>query len=126
MMSNNMERLDEHVAATLLRRRLIDRIADEVGPPDVLVNTIGAFHPGDALTATPETLRLMIDVNLGAALWLSQAVAPPTLLAALAHKPPCSQASAERRWNCARYLMMRPPSAHSTWPVIAAATSETR
>jgi 3-oxoacyl-[acyl-carrier protein] reductase len=56
--------------------RLIDRIATEVGPPDVLVNTIGAFSPGDALTTTPETLRLMINVNLGPALWLSQAVAP--------------------------------------------------
>jgi NAD(P)-dependent dehydrogenase (short-subunit alcohol dehydrogenase family) len=42
----------------------------------VLVNTIGAFRPGDALSTTPETLRLMIDVNLGPALWLSQAVAP--------------------------------------------------
>jgi len=40
------------------------------------VNTIGAFRPGDALTTTPETLQLMIDVNLGPALWLSQAVAP--------------------------------------------------
>jgi NAD(P)-dependent dehydrogenase (short-subunit alcohol dehydrogenase family) len=57
-------------------KSLIDRIAGEVGPPDVLVNTIGAFRPGDALTATPETLQLMIDVNLGPALWLSQAVAP--------------------------------------------------
>jgi NAD(P)-dependent dehydrogenase (short-subunit alcohol dehydrogenase family) len=57
-------------------RRLIDRIASEIGDPDVLVNTIGAFRPGDALAATPETLRLMIDVNLGPALWLSQAVAP--------------------------------------------------
>jgi NAD(P)-dependent dehydrogenase (short-subunit alcohol dehydrogenase family) len=56
--------------------RLIDRIASEVGPPDVLVNTIGAFRLGDALTTTPETLRLMIEVNLGPALWLSQAVAP--------------------------------------------------
>jgi NAD(P)-dependent dehydrogenase (short-subunit alcohol dehydrogenase family) len=56
--------------------RLIDRIAGEVGPPDVLVNTIGTFRPGDAVTTTPETLRLMIDVNLGTALWLSQAVAP--------------------------------------------------
>ena len=55
---------------------LIDRVAGEVGPPDVLVNTIGMFRPGDALTAAPETLRLMIDVNLGPALWLSQAVAP--------------------------------------------------
>ena len=55
---------------------LADRIASEVGPPGVLVNTIGAFRPGDALTTTPETLQLMIDVNLGPALWLSQAVAP--------------------------------------------------
>ena len=57
-------------------KSLIDRIAGQVGPPDVLVNTIGMFRPGDALAATPETLRLMIDVNLGPALWLSQAVAP--------------------------------------------------
>ena len=56
--------------------RLIDRIAGQAGPPDVLVNTIGAFRPGDAATTTPETLRLMIDVNLGPALWLTQAVAP--------------------------------------------------
>jgi len=54
----------------------IDRIAGEVGPPSVLVNTLGAFRPGDTLSTTPETLRLMIDVNLGPALWLSQAVAP--------------------------------------------------
>ncbi len=57
-------------------KSLVDRIAGEVGPPDVLVNTIGAFRPGDALPATPGTLRLMIDVNLGPALWLSRAVAP--------------------------------------------------
>ena len=36
----------------------------------------GALVPADALSTTPETLRLMIDVNLGPALWLSQAVAP--------------------------------------------------
>jgi len=57
-------------------KSLIDRIADEVGLPEVLVNTIGTFRPGDTLITTPETLRLMIDVNLGPALWLSQAVAP--------------------------------------------------
>jgi NAD(P)-dependent dehydrogenase (short-subunit alcohol dehydrogenase family) len=55
---------------------LIDRIAREVGPPEVLVNTIGAFELGDALSATSEGLSRMIDVNLGAALWLSQAAAP--------------------------------------------------
>jgi NAD(P)-dependent dehydrogenase (short-subunit alcohol dehydrogenase family) len=56
--------------------RLIDRIAAEVGPPGVLVNTVGAFRLGDALATAPETLRLMLDVNLGPALWLSQAVVP--------------------------------------------------
>jgi NAD(P)-dependent dehydrogenase (short-subunit alcohol dehydrogenase family) len=56
--------------------RLIDRIAGQAGPPDVLVNTIGACRPGDVLSTTPETLRLMIGVNPGPALWLSQAVAP--------------------------------------------------
>lgn len=55
-------------------RSLIDRIAAEIGAPDVLVNTIGAFRLGEALTTTPADLRAMIDVNLGAALWLSQAV----------------------------------------------------
>ena len=57
-------------------KSLIDRIVGEVGPPDVLVNTIGTFRPADLATTTPELLRLMIDVNLGTALWLSQAVAP--------------------------------------------------
>jgi NAD(P)-dependent dehydrogenase (short-subunit alcohol dehydrogenase family) len=55
---------------------LVDRIAAEVGAPDVLVNTIGTYHLGEALDATPEDLRLMIDVNAGTALWLTQAAAP--------------------------------------------------
>jgi NAD(P)-dependent dehydrogenase (short-subunit alcohol dehydrogenase family) len=55
---------------------LVDRLVAEVGPPDVLVNTIGAYDVGDALTVTPETLRHMIDVNVGPALWLTQAVVP--------------------------------------------------
>lgn len=54
---------------------VIDRIAAEVGLPDVLVNTIGAFGQGDVLSTTPEQLRLMLDVNLAPALWLSQAAA---------------------------------------------------
>jgi NAD(P)-dependent dehydrogenase (short-subunit alcohol dehydrogenase family) len=55
---------------------LVDRVAAEVGPPEVLVNTIGTYHIGEALAATPDDLRLMIDVNAGTALWLTQAVAP--------------------------------------------------
>jgi NAD(P)-dependent dehydrogenase (short-subunit alcohol dehydrogenase family) len=57
-------------------RSLVDRIAVDVGSPEMLVNTIGTYHLGEALDATPEDLRLMIDVNAGTALWLTQAVAP--------------------------------------------------
>ena len=57
-------------------KSLIDKIAAEVGPPEVLVNTIGTFRLGEAVTVTPEDLKLLMDVNLGAALWLSQAVEP--------------------------------------------------
>ena len=55
---------------------MVERIVRDVGAPDSLVNTIGAYQTGDALSTTPDLLRLMIDVNLGSALWLSQAVAP--------------------------------------------------
>ena len=55
---------------------LVERIAAEVGAPDILVNTIGAYELGDSLRVTPEGLRQLVDVNLGAALWLTQAVAP--------------------------------------------------
>jgi NAD(P)-dependent dehydrogenase (short-subunit alcohol dehydrogenase family) len=57
-------------------RSLIDRVAAEVGPPEVLVNTIGTFRLGEAVATTPEDLKVLMDVNLGAALWLSQAVEP--------------------------------------------------
>lgn len=57
-------------------KNIVDRIATEVGPPEVLVNCLGAFRLGEAAAATPEDLRVMMDVNLGAGLWLSQAVAP--------------------------------------------------
>jgi NAD(P)-dependent dehydrogenase (short-subunit alcohol dehydrogenase family) len=57
-------------------RAVVDRVAAEVGPPEVLVNTIGMYHEGDAVSATPEDFRLMMDVNVGSALWLTQAVAP--------------------------------------------------
>jgi NAD(P)-dependent dehydrogenase (short-subunit alcohol dehydrogenase family) len=55
---------------------LVERIAAEVGSPDILVNTIGAYELGDSLAVTPHGLRQLMDVNLGAALWLTQAVAP--------------------------------------------------
>jgi NAD(P)-dependent dehydrogenase (short-subunit alcohol dehydrogenase family) len=55
---------------------LVSRIAAEVGSPDVLVNTIGTFELGDALSVTAQTFRQLMDVNVGAALWLTQAVVP--------------------------------------------------
>jgi 3-oxoacyl-[acyl-carrier protein] reductase len=55
---------------------LIDRIARQIGPPDILVNTIGAHELGDSLSVTPATLRRLMDINVGAALWLTQAVVP--------------------------------------------------
>ena len=57
-------------------RIVVDRIAAELGLPEVLVNVIGTYHLGEALTATPEDLRLMLEVNAGTALWLTQAVTP--------------------------------------------------
>ena len=57
-------------------KTLIDRIAAQAGPPEVLVNTIGTFRLGEAVAATPEDLKVLMDVNLGTALWLSQAVEP--------------------------------------------------
>jgi NAD(P)-dependent dehydrogenase (short-subunit alcohol dehydrogenase family) len=53
-------------------RDLIDR----AGPADALVNTIGTYHLGGVLEATPEDFRAMLDVNAGTALWLTQAVVP--------------------------------------------------
>jgi NAD(P)-dependent dehydrogenase (short-subunit alcohol dehydrogenase family) len=55
---------------------LIDRIVRDVGVPDVLVNTLGVFLPGEGVVTTPEQLQTLLDVNLGAALWLTQAVTP--------------------------------------------------
>ena len=57
-------------------KSLMDRIAAVAGPPEVLVNTIGTFRLGEAVIATPEDLKVLMDVNLGTALWLSQAVEP--------------------------------------------------
>src|SRR5260370_7588772 len=62
----------------VVAKAVVDRVAAEVGPPEVLVNTIGMYGIGDALSATPDQLRQMMDVNVGPALWLTQAV-PPSL-----------------------------------------------
>ncbi|HEY2555593.1 MAG TPA: SDR family oxidoreductase [Diaminobutyricibacter sp.] len=55
---------------------VVERIVAQYGPPGVLVNTIGAFGLDDLSGATPDSLTRMMAVNVGAALWLSQAVVP--------------------------------------------------
>jgi NAD(P)-dependent dehydrogenase (short-subunit alcohol dehydrogenase family) len=75
-LSSSIRREVADTASQAVTAELVGRLAGEVGPPEVLVNTIGAFQSGDALAATPEALQLMVDVNLAPALWLSQAVAP--------------------------------------------------
>jgi NAD(P)-dependent dehydrogenase (short-subunit alcohol dehydrogenase family) len=54
----------------------VDRIVAAVGAPDILVSTIGTYELGDAMSVTPESLRRLTEVNVGAALWLTQAVVP--------------------------------------------------
>src|SRR5260370_27938340 len=56
-------------------KAVVDRVAAEVGLPEVLVNTIGMYGIGDALSATPDQLRQVMGVNVGPALWLTHAVA---------------------------------------------------
>ena len=65
----------------------------------MLVDTIGAFAQGDVLSTT-EQLRLMLDVNVAAALWLSQAAARHIHFQAAEHQ--ISRASVGRlapRWT---------------------------
>jgi NAD(P)-dependent dehydrogenase (short-subunit alcohol dehydrogenase family) len=55
---------------------LLDRIAADIGTPQILVNTVGTFAIGDALSATADQLAQLMSVNVGTALWLTQAVVP--------------------------------------------------
>jgi len=62
---------------------LTDRVSvDEVfarvaahGPIDAVVHTVGAFRGGSVLEGTPEDYRLLMDVNLTTAWWVSQVAA---------------------------------------------------
>ena len=54
---------------------LVDEIVREVGPPQILVNTIGTFALGDILSVTPRQLTELMAVNVGPAVWLTQSVA---------------------------------------------------
>jgi len=75
-LSDGIRRVPGDPADPAVSKTLLDRVVAESGAPDVLVNTIGTFTMGDVLSATPDQVRLMMDVNAGAALWLTQAVVP--------------------------------------------------
>lgn len=72
----DIQRVVADVTDPVVASPLLDRIAKDVGAPAALVNTIGAFLPANVAATTPELFRTMVDVNLGTAFWLSQAVAP--------------------------------------------------
>jgi NAD(P)-dependent dehydrogenase (short-subunit alcohol dehydrogenase family) len=59
-----------------ISKPLVDKIVLDVGTPDVVVNTVGAYEIGDSSTITPEIFARLFEVNLGTALWITQAVAP--------------------------------------------------
>jgi len=58
------------------RYRLVGPARGEIGPRAVLVNTIGTFRQGDALSTTPEGAAAQVDVNLGPAAGGYSAVGP--------------------------------------------------
>ncbi|GAB2513678.1 SDR family NAD(P)-dependent oxidoreductase [Nocardia heshunensis] len=57
-------------------QRIVADTVAAVGAPSVLVNTIGTYGTGDALSTTPDDFRHQMEVNVGPALWLTQAVVP--------------------------------------------------
>ena len=74
-LSGAVTRLAGDVSEPDAAAALFDRIAAEVGVPDIVVNTVGAYRPGEAIDTTAETLRFMLAVNLEVPWWVSQAAA---------------------------------------------------
>ena len=54
---------------------LISRVAAELGPVTCLINNASVFEPDDILTATPESWRRHLDINLRAPFFLTQSFA---------------------------------------------------
>ncbi len=69
------------LADTTAATGLIPRVAAELGPLTCLVNNASVFEPDDILSATDESWRRHIDVNLRAPFFLTQAFAKQTAFA---------------------------------------------
>lgn len=55
------------------------RIAQELGPVDVLINNAGVVHAGAFLEADDEAWRHTVDVNLHGVMWMMRAFMPPMI-----------------------------------------------
>jgi len=54
---------------------LFDRVAADVGTPAAVVHTVGGFRPGAAVDSSPEDYRLMMQLNVDTAWWVSREAA---------------------------------------------------
>jgi NADP-dependent 3-hydroxy acid dehydrogenase YdfG len=64
------------VAKEAEARKVVASVLAQYGRIDILVNSAGIVRPGSVETADPAHWREMIDINLLAAMYLSQAVLP--------------------------------------------------
>lgn len=67
------------LADTTAADALIDRAERDFGPVDILVNNAGVEQPAAFTATTPDDIRTMVEVNLTAAMLLTQRVLPGML-----------------------------------------------
>lgn len=67
------------LAETTAADMLVERTERDVGPIDILVNNAGVEQPAAFTDTTPDDIRVMVEVNLTAALLLTRRVLPGML-----------------------------------------------